>query len=93
LIEVDKSDHLMADEDLTARVADLDLAQGDGGSAQGLGETKVASAIGKPAVLLNLAHLEAGRVLDGRQAVGKRDRTGTITAGGGSQAQRVVRTN
>ena len=83
----------MAEEDLTARVADLDLAQSDGESAQSLGETKVASAIGKPAVLLNLAHLEAGRVLDRRQAVGKGDRTGAIAAGGGSQAQRVVWTN
>src|ERR1700688_709607 len=93
LIEVDKGNQLVAEEDLTARVADLDLAQSDGESAQSLGETKVASAIGKPAVLLNLAHLEAGRVLDRRQAVGKGDRTGAIAAGGGSQAQRVVWTN
>src|SRR5258708_35722856 len=93
LIEVDKGNQLVAEEDLTARVADLDLAQSDGESAQSLGETKVASAIGKPAVLLNVAHLEVGRVLDRRQAVGKGDRTGAIAAGGGSQAQRVVWTN
>ena len=84
----------MAEEDLTARVADLDLAQSDTGQlAQSPCEPKVASAIGKPAVLLNLAHREARRILDRRQAVGKRDRTGAITAGRGSQAQRVVRTN
>ena len=35
-------------KDLTARVADLDLAQSDGESAQGLGEPKVASAMGEP---------------------------------------------
>src|SRR5258708_32918789 len=85
-IEVDKSTQLVAEEDLTARVAALDQAQSDGESAQSLGETKVASAIGKPAVLLNLAHLEAGRVLDRRQAVGKGDRTGAIAAGGGGPA-------
>src|SRR5260370_36056918 len=90
LIEVDKSNQLVAEEDLTARVADLDLAQSDGESAQSLGETKVASAIGKPAVLLNLAHLEAGRVLDRRQAVGKGDRTGATAAGGGGPAQAVL---
>ena len=71
LIEVDEGNHLVAEEDLTARVADLDLAQSDGESAQSLGEPKVASAIGKPAVLLNLAHREARRILDRRQAVGK----------------------
>ena len=63
LIEVDEGDHLVAEEDLAARVAELGLAQGDGESAQGLGEPKVASAVDKPAVLLHLAHREAGRVL------------------------------
>ena len=72
MIEVDKGNQLVAEEDLTARVADLDLAQSDGESAQSLGETKVASAIGKPAVLLNPAHLEAGRVLD--RAASSRER-------------------
>ena len=91
---MDEGDHGVAEEDLTARVADLDLAQSDGESAQGLGEPKVASAIGKPAVLLNLAHREAGAAdRPAAEAVGKRDWTGAITAGRGSQAQRVVRTN
>src|ERR1700719_2417826 len=93
VIEVDEGDHLMAEENLTTGVAEIDLTQGDGESAQGLADAKVASAIGKPALGLNLADLETGRVLDGRQAVGKRDRTGAIAAGGSSQAQRVVRTN
>ena len=42
---------------------------------------------------LHLAHLETGRVLDRRQVLGKRDRTGAIATGGSSQAQRIVRTN
>jgi len=45
LIEVYEGDHLVAEVDLAARVAELGLAQGDGESAQGLGEPKVASAV------------------------------------------------
>src|SRR5271155_435656 len=93
LIEVDESDHLMAEQDLAVRVTEIGLAKSDGETAQGLGEAEVASAIGEPAILLHLAHLETARVLDGRQAVGKGDRTGAIAAGGRSQAQGVVRTN
>jgi hypothetical protein len=63
LIEVDEGDHLAEEEDLAARVAELGLPQGDGESAQGLGEPKVASPVGKPAVLLHFAHRKAGRVL------------------------------
>jgi hypothetical protein len=33
LIEVDEGDHLVAEVDLAARVAELGLAQGDGESA------------------------------------------------------------
>jgi hypothetical protein len=93
LIEVDEGDHLMAEEDLTMRVAGIDLAQGDGETAQGLAEAELFSAVAEPALGLDLAHLEAGWVLDWRQAVGKRERTGAIAAGGSSQAQRVVRTH
>ena len=32
LIEVEEGNHLVAEEDLKARVADLDLAQSDGGN-------------------------------------------------------------
>src|SRR5580693_3433721 len=93
VIEVDEGDHLMAEENLTTGVAEIDLTQGDGESAQGLADAKVASAIGKPTLGLHLAHLETGRVLDRRQVLGKRDRTGAIATGGSSQAQRIVRTN
>jgi hypothetical protein len=93
VIEVDEGDHLMAEENLTTGVAEIDLTQGDGESAQGLADAKVASAIGKPTLGLHLAHLETGRVLDRRQVLGKRDRTGAIATGGSSQVQRIVRTN
>src|SRR5713101_2782021 len=91
LIEVDEGDHLMAEEDLTLRVAGLDRAQRDGETAQSLAQAELFSAVAEPALGLDLAHLEAGWVLDQRQAVGKGDRTGPIAAGGGSQRQRVVR--
>jgi hypothetical protein len=71
----------MAEEDLAVRVAEIGLAQGDVESAQGLGEGEVASAIGEPALLLNLAHLETERVLDGRQAVGKREWSSSTVSG------------
>ena len=71
VIEVDEGDHLMAEENLTTGVAEIDLTQGDGESAQGLADAKVASAIGKPTLGLHLAHLETGRVLDRRQVLGK----------------------
>src|SRR5579862_371939 len=81
----------MAEEDLAQRVAELGLTQGDGTSAQGLGDPEQTAAIAEPALGLDLAHLETGRILDRRQGLGKRNRTWAITGNGGSEAERIVR--
>ena len=58
VIEVDEGDHLMAEENLTTGVAEIDLTQGDGESAQGLADAKVASAVGSSRVDLQACKLE-----------------------------------
>src|SRR3984893_10994158 len=84
VIEVNEGDRLMAEEDLAQRIAGVAGAQRDRESAQGLADAKVASAIGKLTLGLNLAHLETGRVLGGRQGVGKRDPAGGDSRWGGA---------
>src|ERR1039458_9463891 len=92
VIKIDKGDALVTEQDLAVRVASVGLAQGDREAAQSLADMEVATAITEPAFGLDLAHLEAGWIVDGRQGVGKRDRTGAIAAGRSGQAQCVVRT-
>jgi hypothetical protein len=66
-------------------------AQGNGQPAQCLADAKGVSPVANPALGLHLAHVEAGRVVDGRQGFRKRDGAGAITAGGRGQVQRIVR--
>src|SRR5580692_4843283 len=49
------------------------------------------AAIAEPAFGLNPAHFEVWGIFDGRQRLGKRNRTRTITGHRSGQAERVVR--
>ena len=50
------------------------------------------TAVEDPTTGADRANLEIRRIIDGRQALRKRDRTGPIMAGGSVELQRVVRT-
>jgi hypothetical protein len=91
LVELDASDHLMAEQHLALRIGLGHRTQGDGQTAQPLADAEGVAAVADPALGLHFAHLEPGRVVNGRQRLRERDRTGTVAARGRGQVQRVVR--
>jgi hypothetical protein len=91
-VEIDPGDHLMAEQHLALRIGLGHRAQGDGQPAQRLTDAEGVSPVAHPALGLHLAHVEAGRVVDGRQGFRKQDGAGAITADGRGQVQPIVRT-
>src|SRR5579859_4283058 len=93
VVEIDGGEELVTKENLADGIVGVGLAQGDGKAAQGFGDAEGFAAIAEPTLGLDLAHLEAGRILDRRQALGERNRTWAITGDRSSEVERVVRTN
>jgi len=91
LVEIDATDHLMAEQHLALRIGLGHRAQGDGQTVQRLADAKGVAAVADPSSGADHADFKAGWIVDGRQRFRKRDRARAITAGGSGQVQRVVR--
>jgi len=91
LVEIDASDHLLTEQHLPLRIGLWHRSQRDRQATEGLADPQGMTAVEDPTTGADRANLEIRRIVDGRQALRKPDRTGTITAGGSVELQRVMR--
>jgi len=81
----------MTEQYLTLAIVIGQGAQGHRQTAQRFTNAKVVSAVAQAALAIHLWQLQAGGILNRRQAFGKPNGTKTIAASRGVQAQRLVR--